>query len=351
MYAESKKGRFYMMRCATKNDIPVLKKIWKDIFADSDSFIDWFFEYRFNPQLSFCTEMNGKIVCVLHCYPIDLKIGDKNITAVMVSGVATLPEYRKQKLMHNLFHYALDQLDRHDYPLCFYFPANPAFYTGLGHVRLTDFITLNNAQFSAKKEETTFVDISQNIQNLEKCYNNFSEKYSCIVLRKNNFASKMKEYIAENLICEASVKNEEITAYAIYNKKTSALEIAEAVGDSYDIINILSGYTFSGKLPPDLCIDTLNISADFSEGAMGGIVNVAKLLSALNLNCPLILKVTDDFFPNNNGTYDFSGQTSEKTPDLTISSGELLQTLTGYKVHPSLSDYFKEYPCYTTDLY
>ena len=41
------------------NDIPYLKKMWKDIFKDDDSYIDLFFSYKFKEGNTFVIRDNG----------------------------------------------------------------------------------------------------------------------------------------------------------------------------------------------------------------------------------------------------------------------------------------------------
>ena len=142
-----------MMRCATTADIPVFKNIWKEIFGDSDTFLNHFFSTNFHPEMSFCAEIDGVTACVMHCRPIKIKAGKNHLSAVMVSGVATLPEYRKKGLMHKLFKYAISELAKQGHYLCYYYPANPAFYTSLGHVHIPNNLLLEDV-FTSGIEKT-----------------------------------------------------------------------------------------------------------------------------------------------------------------------------------------------------
>ena len=45
-----------------------LKKLWKTVFGDSDSFIDTFFQIAFSPDRCRFTEENGEIICALYWF-------------------------------------------------------------------------------------------------------------------------------------------------------------------------------------------------------------------------------------------------------------------------------------------
>ena len=338
-----------MMRNAVPEDIPVLKKIWKDIFGDTDNFINWFFDNRFTSDMSFVSEINGEIACVIHSYPIKIKLGKKCVSAVMISGVATLPPYRKQGLMHGLFKYATDRLVQNGYYLCYYYPANPDFYKSLGHVNITENLVMNNVySFYLEKEFTHTPLNSSHIPELKNLYEKFMSEYSGFVTRTNDFETKMQEYISENLqVCL------NLNAYIIYHKTESTVEILEIAGRFNRIEELLCSFNLpiKGKLPSNFPTEHLRGSISTAHGNMGGIMNVQKFLEEIGFDCPMLVEITDSIIPHNNGIFDLYGNKHNKKADVTLTSGELLQTVAGYKVHTALEKYFPEHNCFSQDLY
>jgi len=343
-----------MMRTSTTADLPIFKKIWKDIFGDTDSFIEWFFSKRFNPDMSFIYEINGEIASVIHSYPICVNLGGKPVKAAMISGVSTLPCHRKKGLMHSLFKFALGKLDKKGYSLCYYFPANPAFYKSLGHTHITDNIAVSSEVISPSWYLFETYDINDSVNQLFRVFRSFSSGYGGGVIRQNDFETKISEYVSENLICKGITDNGGcLRSYIVYYPAENYIEICELAGEFTDISKLLSSFTLpvKVKLPPDFPVEKVFKDFHPSFGNMGGIINVQRLLSETNFDCPLVLKVTDSVFPANCGVFDFAGNPSAKVPDVTLNSGELLQTLAGYKIFPDLADFFPKLPCYSQDLY
>ncbi len=338
-----------MMRTATASDIPQFRRIWKDIFGDTDSFIDWFFNNCFCPDMSFCTEMDGKIVCVMHCRQIWVKLGRQPVSAVMVSGVATLPHYRRQGLMHKLFKFAADKLREMGISIFYYFPANPNFYRGLGHVNITENMVFNGVSASFPKRDLIQTAINySHLSVMKSLYEQFMQNYSGFVIRSNSFENKLQEYLAENLLIALNSN-----AYIVYNKTESSIEIQEVAGEFNKISELLESFSLpiNGKFPTDFPTEKLNGNINISYGNMGGIINIQRLLSETAAECPLTVQVTDSIFPENCGVFDFCGLKKQQPPDVILTSGELLQTLAGYRIHPELSEYFHKHKCFSSDLY
>lgn len=346
-----------MMRKATYADVPAFKKIWKDTFGDTDSFTDWFFHSNFNPDMSFCTEKDGKIVCVMHCRQIWVKLGREPVSAVMVSGVATLPHYRRQGLMHKLFKFAAENLRDMSVSIFYYFPANPDFYKGLGHVHITENLVLSGVSHISRfiRPDCPLELTEGDFPSLFSVYRHFAKNYSGIALRYDSFHVKMREYISENCLFTAlfSPVDSNYDAYIIYSKTDTHIELQEVCGHPDDIAYILRGFHLpvNGRVPPDFPTKKITGSFSFAPGNMGGVIDIQSLLAETAAECPLIIQVTDRVFPENCGIYDFNGIKSKQPPDVTLTSGELLQTLAGYKIHPQLQEYFSEYKCFSSDLY
>ena len=64
-----------------------------------------------------------------------------------------------------------------------------------------------------------------------------------------------------------------------------------------------------------------------------------------------IIFLNDDIVKENSGVYDFKGNKKKKPADFSLSSGSLLQLVSGYFVPEKLNSCFEIGNCYTLDLY
>ena len=142
-----------ILRYGKLKDIPELKKIWADVFKDSAEFINWFFEERFVPDLCYVCEENGKIVSCLYGYPITLNVKGVPVKTVSVSGVATLPEFRRKGIMKKLLKEYLGEIKEKGYPLVILTAENPEIYKPLGFVHITD--AFFGYEFCGEKQKVT----------------------------------------------------------------------------------------------------------------------------------------------------------------------------------------------------
>ncbi|MDP4118524.1 MAG: GNAT family N-acetyltransferase, partial [Bacillota bacterium] len=166
-----------LIRTVKKTDENNLRQIWKDTFGDSDSFISWFFEKRFLPEYCVCAEENGKIVSCLHGYPMILNVGGKAVSAVTVSGVSTVPEYRHKGYMAEVFKFLMKKLHDQGMPLVFYTPVNANVYHFLDHLPVTRVLHAEHCTVVHCDKEyfAENISITENIDELWECYETFSQ--------------------------------------------------------------------------------------------------------------------------------------------------------------------------------
>ncbi|MBE0676201.1 MAG: GNAT family N-acetyltransferase [Bacteroidales bacterium] len=91
-----------MIRQPENNDEPLLRRIWKDVFGDSDEFIDLFFRNRYSPDSALVYHTDGAPVSMLFFPQYIMKAGDSLHKLGYICGAATLPEYRGRGLMAEL---------------------------------------------------------------------------------------------------------------------------------------------------------------------------------------------------------------------------------------------------------
>lgn len=102
-----------MITFAMNSDVPILKKIWKEIFHDEDWYLDDFFCTYFKEGKSCLVwKEDEKIVAMLHMIPYTYRIcshEDKN--TIYLYALATLEEYRGMGIMDALILEAFERAD------------------------------------------------------------------------------------------------------------------------------------------------------------------------------------------------------------------------------------------------
>ena len=299
-----------MFRIARESDLPQLRQIWKDIFHDTDSFINWQMNRRFVAELCAVCEEGGRIVSCLYGYPLPLSFGEKTVDNILVSGVATLPEYRGKGLMKRLFEFYLNHLYVLDVPLISLTPANPAYYGCIGAVSLTQSVIISCGKVTEKTEmpfKIEKADISSEAERLKACYERFASRYSGVSVRKDYFEIKMSEYMEEGCECmTAANKKGDVLGYVVYITEGNLINCSEAVGENEAIKGLLSMFKlpFKAVLPPDFPLK--NISGNIARNAynsMGRIVSLKKFLTYFPELRLFSKGICDDIISSNNVSF------------------------------------------------
>ena len=299
------------VRIAKAEDKKAFYDLWKICFGDSDAFCDWFFVNRFAPDYSVVLETEGKIVSCIQAFPYMLWIRGREIPGAMLCGVSTHPDYRKKGYMGQIFTYEMKLLREKG---CLVAPHTPAVlqsYFPFGHFPVADAAYLTCDGMCATKGNVTLTPVTE-LDSLFPLYTAFAKKYSGMVLR-----------------------TKEIKGYAFYYKTETELTCVEAVADEkcYPMLmeglrKEADGLVFYAKLPPEMKLPFAKTERK-QKGVMG-LCNASALLQALQLELPYAFRLTDIVIPENNGVFNFRGESSAETPVFEISAGHLLQVLVGY---------------------
>ena len=109
-----------------------LKRLWKTVFGDPDSFIDTFFAVAFSPDRCRYTEENGEAVCALYWFDCSYEGGK----LAYIYAVATHPNHRGKGLASRLLRQTHEALKAQGYAGAVLKPAKGLFpfYERLGYV-------------------------------------------------------------------------------------------------------------------------------------------------------------------------------------------------------------------------
>lgn len=110
-----------------------LKKLWKTVFGDPDSFINAFFQIAFSPDRCRFLEENGETICALYWFDCEYEGGK----LAYIYAVATHPDHRGKGLASLLMQETHVHLKTLGYAGAVLRPATPSlfsFYERLGYV-------------------------------------------------------------------------------------------------------------------------------------------------------------------------------------------------------------------------
>lgn len=327
-----------IIRHAQSGDRSELASLWSLRFGDSAAFVDWFFQERFSPAHSFLMEEDGRIVSVIHGWPMRLSIKGAPLPALMLCGVATLPGYEKRGYMHALMRETLQLARRAGFPLVFHKPNSFKTYASLGQLPCTQTLyhrvesRVSQPRFSEEWPSDALLAI----------YQTACAPYSGSVLRDE---SAMRLKLADYRSDGARLIRREDGYAVLFQQEDGAWYGEEVLALGLSAYEALLAELPAGalvKLPPDLPL----AGEVRPQNAMGA-ADIRALLGALSGEPSLVVSVSDPAVPENNGVFDGSGAISTAEPQLALPAGTLLQYLCGYASYGP----FQEQSCFCVDEY
>lgn len=324
-----------LVRTGLYSDKEELARLWKISFDDEDCFVNWFFDQRFMPEYISVAVCDGKIVSALHSLPVKVRLREKLISAILISGVSTLAEYRRRGYMHEVMKYHIARMRERGFLVSVLKAVSPDIYFSLEHQVVNDEKIVYIGD-SSEISDCKTIDIMSFQNDLYKCYDSFSNKYSGIIKRNlPDFELKSKDYLSGDGKCAAFYNGTEIEGYCIYFESENKIcgDECVALSDSaYDeIAKYFASYTAEEKrIKAAVDVNFTNaVNTAIMPGNSAYSIDVSKLLSITGLK-GYGIEVTDSVQCENNRVYDLSGRIKNATPDLKISNGYLTQWIFGY---------------------
>ena len=117
-----------MISFANKKNIDELKNFWKLMFGDADFFVNLFFEKKFEPDKTLIFKDKGKIIATLFMNLYKFRFWGESVPCYYLSGLATLPEYRRRGVMSQLIKYSDEIMKQRNIPLAILIPSNSTIY-------------------------------------------------------------------------------------------------------------------------------------------------------------------------------------------------------------------------------
>ena len=130
------------------SDLPLLADLWKEAFADSEDFINGFFETAFSPEHTLCIKDEGRVVSAL--YILDCSFEGEPIAYIY--AVATAEQYRGRGLARRLMESAYEILKEKGYAGAILVPGSKELFAMYGKLGYRTAGTVR--EFVAKQGDT-----------------------------------------------------------------------------------------------------------------------------------------------------------------------------------------------------
>ena len=127
-------------------DRPQAEAMWRDIFEESAAFAAYYFDCRFCPEYAFGAFEGDRLAAMAHGRPTKIMVEGTGYPALLIAGVSTLPEYRKQGLMHKLMRLLIEHAKNSGFSCCYLHPVAETLYSTLGFRNGTEILIVHSAE-------------------------------------------------------------------------------------------------------------------------------------------------------------------------------------------------------------
>lgn len=142
------------------------RELWKLVFKDPEEFIDLYFTRVYKGEYNVCCQIDHRVVAALQALPYTMLYHGQEIKTAYISGVSTLPEYRKQDVGNNLMRQAHFMLYHKGCVFASLIPAEEWLYDWYGRCGYAKSITCTPPP--ADIAATSFEDFDK-IQRAKEC--------------------------------------------------------------------------------------------------------------------------------------------------------------------------------------
>ena len=242
------------IRLLNDNDRAQAKALWQSTFDDPPAFVDWFFENRFLPSWSVGVFDEDRPISIVHGAPMELSLGPgASFSALMTSGVATVPQERGRGHMYAAMRFLEDHARQQGIHALFNHPQQPGTYAHLGF-RPSTYTRYWNGE--GAYASGTIVPFSE--EEAFQVYSAIADRYAGFVRRdRASFHLKMADYASAEAKGFLMQEAGEIVGYCIY------FDTEEVVGEEvlslteygpilHELKRIAGSKNVSAKLPPDV---------------------------------------------------------------------------------------------------
>lgn len=243
--------------CKEKDEIQ-LRKLWKDIFKDTDEYIDIFFKYKFSCDNTFVIYEGEEVVSTIYAEDITFNYKGEKISGVYLCGILTKEDRRGKGYAKELISYAVNHFK--DKKIIFLIPANQSLFSFYKQSGFRPFTYIDKVTVTEKEDkDIKFKEIFDK-EKVSYYYNNSRDE---LYVERS---SLMFDAIGE--CYKFLIFEDGYIAYYIEDNKAVIMEYSYSYEDVYEIAKWMN-YKFSlgettiykkyGEEPFSVCITDLDV--------------------------------------------------------------------------------------------
>ena len=131
------------MRYAKEEEKDNIKEIWNYCFNDDDSFVDYYFNHKYNNKNTIVACEDKDIVSSLQLNQYKIKLDENEYDTSYVVGVSTFPQVRGRGYMKKIMDYSLNELYRKGQIVSILMPIDYRLYRKYGYEHCYDQLEYN----------------------------------------------------------------------------------------------------------------------------------------------------------------------------------------------------------------
>lgn len=214
-----------IIRQLQPQDCFAAKALWQTIFHDTEPFANFFFSHRYTPTLSFGAFDDGALVSM--ALGRRVRLSNPDSSAVLISGVSTLPTHRHQGLMTETVNRLLDNAQRRGYDAALLSPAIPDLYVPFGFRPIS--FALRVTETAAPHPE--IVEIAPDaLEDVYPIYAEISARHLCMVRRTlSEMRTTLDEYARDD---GRILLAPDHAGYLCYLPGTAGIEVTECLAEA-----------------------------------------------------------------------------------------------------------------------
>ncbi|SHG89073.1 GNAT family N-acetyltransferase [Tepidibacter thalassicus] len=345
------------IRFAKDKDLKKVKDMWKYCFDDTEGFLKYYFENKYNCKNTLVIEDNNTIISSLQLNQYKLVLNNRIYDTSYIVGVSTFPEARGKGAMKVLMKSALNEIYKKGQFISILMPIDYRLYRRFGYEHCYDQIEytipieiLKDFKVKGDFKRAYLEDIS----NLISIYSSYLKDKNGYVFRdRYYFENLFKEINSEGGYIYIYKGKDGFDGYMIYFKMDKDFFVREIAYKNVDALKSILGFIYNhntqfNKVIISSIIDDKikylisnlkNIDMKIKPFMMGRIINFEKFIKSLDLDVyvDFNLKVEDEFINQNNKVFNINVQSgkiqvleTDGVEDLIIDINSLSQLVFSY---------------------
>lgn len=289
-----------------------VRALWKKCFGDSEAFMDLYFTRKYTDEQNIYTEHGGQVVSALQyfIYPFQWGSGPCGRSVGYLSGIATLPEYRKRGYAATLIRKAHLELHSRKVMFSMLIPAAPALF---GYYRKFGYSTCSYRSYEEYKlPEPAAVGYVEEVQDVTPAiYKCFAVQWretarSVVVLRQDDLETVVADWrMAGGKVCAVHLTAGLSTLVFVRRESDETGLLYELPHLCPPAAKTLSHYlkrTFPGVRSWKR-VASVSKGVPFAQARVIRVHEALRRYAALHPDVDMCLKVVDGDIPANSGYY------------------------------------------------